>query len=140
VFALQPLPAKAVKPLAARRSQRLLLSIRVVVSGKQPSGSPFAEDAFTQVVNAHGALVLMKQLVSIGDRLQIRNVKTTEEVGCTVVDVGERQEHMCTVGLEFDLPSPRFWRVAFPPDDWSARSPEAKKLTLRPRPVPKQPS
>jgi len=137
---LDPLPARPVRPTVGRRSQRLLLSIRVVVSGKQSSGAPYAEEALTQVVNAHGALVLIKRLVSTGDRLQIRNVKTGEEVGCTVVDVGERQDHKCAVGVEFDEPSPRFWRVAFPPEDWSARSPEARKFTPRPRPVPKDPA
>ena len=61
---------KADQTSAVRRSQRLLLTIRVLVSGKQVSGLPFSEDALTQVVNAHGALILMKQLVSTGDRLQ----------------------------------------------------------------------
>jgi len=134
---VEPLPAKTAKPTVARRSQRLLLAIHVVVSGKQVSGLPFAEEAVTQVVNAHGALVLMKQMVSNGDRLRIRNVKTSEEVACTVVVIGERQDRNCAIGVEFDEPSPRFWRVAFPPDDWSSKSPEAKKLTLRPRPVVK---
>jgi hypothetical protein len=69
--------------------------------------------------------------------LRIRNVKTGEEVACTVMVIGERQDHKCGIGVEFDEPSPRFWRVAFPPDDWTPKSPEAKKLTLRPRPVAK---
>lgn len=127
---------KSPKPGPIRRSQRLLLAVRVVVSGKQQSGSSFAEDAITQVVNAHGALILMKQKVSVGDRLRIRNVKTDDEVGCKVVDVGEMQEMKSAVGVEFDQPSPRFWRIAFPPDDWTPRSEEAKRLTLRPPPVP----
>jgi len=134
---LEPLPAKTSRPTAVRRSQRLLLAVRVVVLGQQVSGLPFAEEAVTQVVNAHGALVLMKQMVSNGDHLRIRNVKTGEEVDCTVVVIGERQDHTCGIGVEFDAPSPRFWRVAFPPDDWTPKSPEAKKLTLRPRPVAK---
>ena len=131
---MEPLPAKTTKPAVARRSQRLLPAIHVVVSGKQVSGLPFADEAVTQVVNAHGVLVLMKQTISNGDRLRIRNVKTSEVVACTVV-IGERQDHKCAIGVEFDEPSPRFWRVAFPPDDWTSKSPEAKKFALRPRPV-----
>lgn len=134
---MESFPTRASKPTTIRRSQRLLLAIRVVVSGQQPSGLPFAEEAVTQVVNAHGALVLMKQMVANGDRLRVRNVKTGEEVACTVVVVGEHQDHKRGIGIEFDEPSPRFWHVAFPPDDWTPRSPEAKKLTLRPRPVVK---
>ena len=79
----------------------------------------------------------MKQMVSNGDRLRIRNVKTGEEVACTVVVIGERQDHKCAIGVEFEEPSPRFWCVSFPPDDWSSKSHEAKKFTLRPRPVAK---
>jgi hypothetical protein len=137
VFVVEPFPAKSAKPTAVRRSQRLLLTIRVLISGKQVSGLPFSEDALTQVVNAHGALILMKHLVSTGDRLQIRNIKTGEEVACTVVGIGERQDHKCGVGIEFDQPHPRFWRVSFPPDDWSPRSPEARKPSVHPRPAPK---
>ena len=115
VSAVEPLPAKSAKPAVARRSQRLLLAIHVVVAGKQVSGLPFVEEAVTQVVNAHGALVLMEHMVSNGDRLRIRNVKTGEEVACTVVVIGERQDRNCAIGVEFDEPSPHFWRVAFPP-------------------------
>lgn len=134
---MEPFPSKPVKPASVRRSQRLLLTVRVVVSGKQLSGLSFTEEAVTQVVNAHGALILMKQLVSVGDRLVLKNVKTKEEVDCSVVGIGEGQDHNCVVGVEFDRRSPRFWRVAFPPDDWTSRSPEAKKITARPRPAAK---
>lgn len=60
-----PFPAEI--PTAVRRSQRLLLAVHVVVSGQQVSGLRFAKEAVTQVVNAHGALVLMKQMVSNGE-------------------------------------------------------------------------
>jgi hypothetical protein len=137
VFVLEPLLAKPVRTIPSRRSQRLLLAVHVVVSGKQVSGLPFAEDALTQVVNTHGALVLMKHIVSSGDHLQIKNANTGEEVTCTVVDIGERLDYKSTVGVEFDLPSPRFWRVSFPPDNWTAKSPEAKGFSPRTRPLAK---
>jgi len=31
-------------------------------------------------------------------------------------------------GLEFTAPRPTFWRVAFPPEDWTARS-EARAIS-----------
>jgi len=108
---VEPFPAKPAKPVSVRRSQRLLLTVRVVVCGKQLSGLSFTEEAVTRVVNAHGALILMKQLVSVGDRLVLKNVKTKEEVSCSAVDTGEGRDHRCVVGVEFDQPSPRFWRV-----------------------------
>jgi hypothetical protein len=32
------------------------------------------------------------------------------------------------VGIELEKPSPRFWRVSFPPEDWTPRSAEAKGM------------
>jgi hypothetical protein len=109
----------AVSAAAVRRSQGLLLTGRVVVSGTQVSGLPFSEEALMQVVNAHGALILMKQMVSIDDHLRLRRLKTGQEIACIVVGVG----------VAFDEPTSRFWHVAFPPGDRPAKSPEAKKLS-----------
>jgi len=131
--------AKSPKSASMRRSQRLLLTVHVVVSGKQATGSPFAEETVTQVVNAHGALILLRQMVLAGDRLKLRNVKTGEEIGCKVIDIGEMQDRKSAVGIEFDQPSPRFWRISFPPDDWSPRSAEAKRATMSPRMLPPSP-
>lgn len=128
---------RAPKANAVRRSQRILLAVHVVVGGYLPTGAPFAEESITQIVNAHGGLILMKQMVTVGDHLRLRNVKTGEEIGCNVVDIGERIDHKCGVGVEFDEPSPRFWRVSFPPDDWSPRSAEAKRFTVRQHPAQK---
>jgi hypothetical protein len=126
---------KPVKPNAVRRSQRLLLVVHVIVSGKNPAGSHFSEEAFTQIVNAHGALIVMKQIVSIGTHLRLKNKKTTQEIGCTVVDLGDRVDHKSAVGVEFDEPSPFFWRVSFPPEDWSSKNPEARRFSGMPRPI-----
>jgi hypothetical protein len=126
---------KSPRPSSARRSQRLLLVVHVIMSGKNTAGASFSEEASTQVVNAHGALIVMKQAVSAGARLRLRNKKTGEEVGCTVVDLGDRVDQKAAVGIEFDQPSPRFWRVSFPPEDWSSKNPEAKQISALPRPV-----
>ncbi|HWZ98499.1 MAG TPA: hypothetical protein VN025_12130 [Candidatus Dormibacteraeota bacterium] len=128
---------KSFKSGNLRRSQRLLLTVHVVVSGKQASGASFAEETVTQVVNAHGALVLLKQMVSVGDRLRLRNVKTGDEISCSVVDIGELQERKSGIGIEFDQPSPRFWRISFPPDDWTPKSAEAKRYSGERRPAAK---
>jgi hypothetical protein len=45
-----------------------------------------------------------------------------------VVDFPSGAEAGAEVGIELQKPSPRFWRVAFPPEDWSTRSPEAKRF------------
>lgn len=111
-----------------RRSQRLLLSMPVIVTGDRSTGGKFVEHTTTAVVNAHGAMVLLKEPVSNQQLLRIQNAKTGEGQLCKVVDLGLSVEGKTEVGIEFVEPSPRFWHIAFPPEDWNLNSPEAKRL------------
>lgn len=111
-----------------RRSQRVLLSVPVIVSGKRENGSPFSERTRTLVVNVHGALLLLCEPVAVGQTLSITNVATGEALTCTVKDINQGQHEVPEIGIEFSQPSTRFWRVSFPPPEWSSRSPEAKRF------------
>lgn len=111
-----------------RRSQRILLSITISVEGQTSAGQTFAEITKTSVVNAHGAAILLRHAVTLGAPLKITNMKTGETSTATVVDIPSGAEAGAEVGIELQKPSPRFWRVAFPPEDWSPRSAEAKRF------------
>jgi hypothetical protein len=117
-----------------RRSHRVMLSIAIVISGDRLKGQRFSEETFTSVVNAHGALILLAEEVMRGQLVSIRNVKSGDELRGEVVDVGESvaATGKCEVAIEFLEPAPRFWRIAFPPEDWSIRSPEAKGFVTPP--------
>ena len=119
-----------------RRSQRMFLSVPVRVSGEHANGSKFSESASTLVVNAHGGLILMKEVVLVGQRLNVKSESTNEEILCSVVNVEPDANGVHEVGIEFVRPNPKFWRVTFPPADWSPRSPEAKRFGKDPKPVP----
>ncbi len=110
-----------------RRSQRILLSVPLRVTGKRMNGSSFTEHTNTLIVNAHGALIQLREAVHNGQALSLKNMGTGEEAHCTVMDVNEGPNGVPEVGVEFDEANPQFWRVSFPPADWSARSPEAKR-------------
>jgi hypothetical protein len=112
-----------------RRSQRVLLSIRVSVSGKLSNGQAFEEETSTLIVNAHGALIQLRRVVNLGDLLTVRNMKTSETLDCKVVDIRSGSNAAQEIGIEFGQPNPKFWHVSFPPADWSPRSPEAKRVT-----------
>jgi hypothetical protein len=112
-----------------RRSQRVLLSVHILAKGRRMDGEPFAEETHTVVVNVHGASIFLKENVKPAQPLTIRNLKSGEEVPCKVVEVGSLHEGKREVGIEFLEPSRRFWRVAFPPEDWSPHSPEAKRFS-----------
>ena len=115
---------RAHPPATRRRSQRINMSVRVRVRGKSADGRPFEEQTETVTVNAHGALVPLDGPVEIGQKLNLKHRATEEEIEAGVVYVGARQAGKVHVGIQFLKPSPQFWRVAFPPDDWSGRNRE----------------
>ena len=118
-----------------RRSQRILLSVPLLVSGKNTGQAAFSERTSTLVVNAHGGLLLLKEVVRLGQSLKLKNLATQEEITCTVVDLNASPNTLTEVGVEFVPPCPKFWRVSFPPTDWSSRNPEAKRYTSAPAPL-----
>jgi hypothetical protein len=95
-----------------RRSQRVLMKIPVRVSGETGPGSLFEEETHT--------------LANKGQRLSLSNVQTRAALECVVAHIGRRESERIQVGVEFMLPNPIFWHVAFPPKDWTPRHPHAK--------------
>jgi hypothetical protein len=108
-----------------RRSQRVLMTIPVRVSGKTGAGV-FEEEAHTRAISAHGALIHLLTQVYRGQRLTLSNVQTKAALECVVAHIDRRQRDQPQVGVEFLLPNPMFWHVAFPPKDWTPRHPDAK--------------
>jgi len=109
-----------------RRSQRVLMTVPVRVSGKSAAGLPFEEETHTRAISAHGALILVSTQVWRGLRLSLSNIQTQAALECVVAHIGKRPSDRTQVGLEFTLPNPMFWHVAFPPKDWTPRHPDAK--------------
>jgi PilZ domain len=116
----------APNPASRRRSQRVLMQVHVRIRGTDPQAKSFEEQAVTLAINAHGALVAMKHRLISGSKVQMRHNMTDEEQECHVVHLGQVRDGKTEVGLEFSEPRPGFWRVAFPPEDWTPRSPEAR--------------
>ena len=109
-----------------RRSQRVLMTIPVRVSGQAGVGLPFEEETHTRAISAHGALIPVSAQVYRGQRLTLWNVQTKAALECVVAHIDRRQSDHPQVGVEFTLPNPMFWHVAFPPMDWTPRHPDAK--------------
>jgi hypothetical protein len=113
--------------LNRRRSQRLFLQVRVVVEGRLANDPPFREETRTIVVNAHGALVEMTISLEQGQVVTLLNMQTSEKIECGVKLVTGADARKFNTALEFTTPNPGFWRISFPPDDWTLRHPDAKK-------------
>jgi hypothetical protein len=112
------------------------LSVPLRVSGKGANGAAFVEHTKTLIVSAHGALLKLQEPVLQNQSLQLRNVVTGEEVVCKVVDLNPGGSGLAEIGVEFAEANPRFWRVSFPPVDWNARNPEAKRGGSSPNAAP----
>lgn len=125
-----------VHPGPKRRSQRVLMQVPVRLRGQDAQGANFEEETETLAINAHGALVLMQARVTSGATIQLQHKRTTEEQECQVVFLGPVRGNKAEIGLEFSAPRPQFWRVAFPPEDWSPKNPESRTV-FRTRPTNK---
>ena len=119
-------PVTASNSGARRRSQRVLMQIALRLRGVDAQGQDFEEYTETLAINAHGALVLLAARVTSGGVVKLKNVNTEEEQECHVAFLGPVRGGKAEVGLEFTVPRPAFWRVAFPPEDWSPKHPDAR--------------
>ena len=111
-----------------RRSQRVLMQVPVRIRGKSAQGAEFDEHTETLAINAHGALILLNARLTSGAVVHMKHNKTEEEQECHVAFLGPVRGGKAEIGLEFTAPRPTFWRVAFPPEDWTPKSPEARNV------------
>ena len=102
-----------------RRSSRVTIDIPVEVYGQGSDGTVFREETRTQVVSAHGALLLLKTEVGVKQVLLLVHKKTRNEIQCRVAYRKENEKGPAEVGMEFENPSLSFWHIDFPPEDWN---------------------
>ena len=99
-----------------RRSHRVNIAMPILVRGK--TSQAFQEETHTISVNAHGCVFRLATQVRRLQEIAIVNLKTVEELPCKVTFLGQKEGGKTEVGVEFSEPSPLFWRIAFPPEDW----------------------
>jgi hypothetical protein len=102
-----------------RRSERVLLQIRVLVETETEEGDRVRLEAFTLVVNAHGGLLEMSLKVPKGHRMSLSNPTLGVRESCRVIASRSSQGGVFAIAFEFDSPAPQFWPIVFPPIDWS---------------------
>jgi hypothetical protein len=113
------------------------MQVNVRIDGKDSAGKHFEEETATLAINAHGALILLHARVTSGSILNLRNNTTREQQECHVAFLGPVRGNKAEIGLEFSEPRPQFWRVSFPPEDWSPKNPEARTALQRSKQNPK---
>jgi PilZ domain len=122
-------PGTSTHPGPRRRSQRVLMQVSVRIRGNDAQAKAFEEETATLAINAHGALILMTARVTSGSKVFMQHNTTKQEQECHVVFLGPVRSGKAEVGLEFTEPCPTYWRVAFPPEDWSSKHPEARAIS-----------
>jgi hypothetical protein len=109
-------------PRDRRRSERVMLQMRITVIADDTEHKPRQEEALTLIVNAHGGLLRLKMEVHVGQPMRLVNPQNKIEQNCRVVRVEDTSPEFFSVAFEFDAPNPKFWPVVFPPSDWGAPS------------------
>jgi len=94
--------------LGKRRSQRIELTIPVVVHRPPKEGPQFYERAQTFVVNAHGALMALAEKVTPKQTLLMQNIDSGEQKECRVVYVKKELTGPTKVAVEFTRLAPSF--------------------------------
>jgi hypothetical protein len=105
--------------LRKRRSQRVAMSVSVMVHRRASEGPQFYERTQTLGVSAHGALIALTGLVAPRQKLTVQNLASGEQQECQVVYVDKDWMGPNKVAVEFMRPAPKFWRIAYPPADWN---------------------
>jgi hypothetical protein len=100
-----------------RRSQRVLLRVRAKVH-VELQGATMTLEVITLSVNAHGALVAIKQNLPSETRLVLEHAGTGQRIACKVARPPRDAPEGFHTAVEFDSPAPGFWGIAFPPTDW----------------------
>ncbi len=97
----------------SRRSQRVFHKMRLEALGRSQDGRKFREICDTLVVNAHGALLMLRHEVDSSEMIVLVNPLTQEEQECRIVFLGGCGERGQRVGVEFLTPAPHFWGIDF---------------------------
>jgi hypothetical protein len=103
-----------------RRSERVVLTMPVIVRIETSEGQRTEQRANTMVVNAHGGLIRLGFELVAGQTVSLINPKTPAEEPCRVVRVENLTAGDFAVAFEFRRPAPQFWPIVFPPADWES--------------------
>jgi hypothetical protein len=103
-----------------RRSERIRLSVPVLMVTETLEHEPVQEVTQTVTVNAHGGLFKLKMGVLAGQPMTLVNLQTNHEQRCRVVRVEQLPAAEFGVAFEFASPAPEFWSVTVPPANWNA--------------------
>ncbi len=102
-----------------RRSERVKLTVPVLVTTATVDGREVQEITETAIVNAHGGLFRSTMEFLVAQPLVLTNLNTNIKESARVVHAEPLQNGGFGVAFEFDNAAPEFWQMEDAPDDWS---------------------
>lgn len=99
-----------------RRSTRVVATVTVQVRWTTVEGFRAAAVAYTNVFNAHGALLSLKSPIPLPFEVEISRPGKEIEIPARVVDSSAFSPNIPTrVAVELDAPDDTFWGIPVPP-------------------------
>lgn len=97
-----------------RRTQRVTLTVPLVVSGQNEDGQKFTIRARTNSVSQHGAQIESDHALVVGQILLLINESSARKVEARVASIQHKRDGKTYIGLEFLSGEINFWNMTFP--------------------------
>ncbi len=95
-----------------RRSQRVMVRMPVLL---HLAGRAEPVRGMTVAVSETGAMLLMKEPLPLGAKVEVENPKSQKRANASVTRAPQVSNEGALVPVEFVEPSPSFWNIFFPP-------------------------
>ena len=115
-----------------RRSDRLMLTVPLIVSGSDLRGTGFKDSARTVTLNRHGARINILRLLFIGQTVRLTNLVSHREANFRVVGpLSPHSEKGGEWGVECIDGQQNIWGIQFPPPPVGQEAEPAALLECR---------
>jgi hypothetical protein len=101
-----------------RRSERVKLTVSLMVTSTMIDGREAQELVHTAIVNAHGGLFRSTVEFLVAQPLVLINLNTNSTESARVVHAESLDNGGFGVAFEFDNAAPEFWQIEKAPGDW----------------------
>ena len=97
-----------------RRSSRFPVVVPLEVNWREANGAQFKESAQATEVNAHGALLQMRNYPTMGIEAEITNLLTAQKTGARMAAVRRSRSGVVQgIAIELLIPNESFWGLNF---------------------------
>ena len=97
-----------------RRTQRVALTVPLVINGQNENSEKFSIRARTNAVSQHGAQIETEHPLVLGQVLLLINENSARKAEAHVASIQRKRDGKTNVGVEFLSTDINFWNMTFP--------------------------